>query len=549
MSLLIEALKQAQARKKPKPASESSAQEAASDGAPTAPAENASTSSSTAPKERAKATSASDAPGGLELSLQATEPTVTQAPSSSALELEATEEPSTEPASTPVPSAEQVNPTAQGAPQPPVSTPEPPVAMPSAEATQVAAPPPVAKAAAAAAPIPATPSGAPSGAAPSARAAAQPDPGLRTGMEGNPSPQQTAKALLEAAQSERLVRQRPGASSQRTLMLGGVLAVVVLGLGAGYWYLSQSNASFVPAATQPLPASNLGEDPVPATAETATVLDNDPAALGGETEPGIVEPVKQAVEDVVEGTKVAVAEMLGTDPASAQPETPVAAPAPTPAAFTQPTIGIERRRSDQLILERVEQPGSPLQSAYAALNRGELDQAERLYQQALTRQPRHPDALLGMASIAERRGLTEIAQRRYREVLQSDPGNPIALSSVLAGLQVDQLSGAESELRTALSRYPEHAALYFALGNVLAQRQRWPEAQQAYFEAATRAPSNPDYAFNLAVALDRLAKGELAIRFYRQALQLAESAPAAFAPAAVQRRLTALERQAEGAQP
>jgi Flp pilus assembly protein TadD len=73
-----------------------------------------------------------------------------------------------------------------------------------------------------------------------------------------------------------------------------------------------------------------------------------------------------------------------------------------------------------------------------------------------------------------------------------------------------------------------------------ARQGRWPEAQQSYFRAFSTAPTNPDYAFNLAVGLDRLNQGRLAQSYYQRALALAQTAPAGFDPNAVRKRLQEL---------
>ena len=580
MSLLIEALKQAEARKKPKPAAAGTADPAPADDHTSGHADPASTASADAVSQtpasssgKASTQTPASGPGRvddeltLELSLEPG-PDAHRPDHSTQLADELADGANLPPQASPARTADATSAApGKGSGSAGSATTAPAVAnepSPKSIATSASTPAPSALAAAPSNHADAAPAAAAAGTAPPVTAAdsAKPTPALRTGGDGNASPQQTAQALLKAAQSERLLRQRKAQSSGRKLaLLGGLIALPAL-LLAGYFYLSQpSNRFTAPPAADPAQTAasdvetKVAEDaasaaePVPPAADNPT-LGNESDALQESVAP-LIEPVKQALEAGLDKAGQTAAELSGQPPSpSTEDQAQAAAPPPRPAAFTQPTIGIEKRplRAEPKLV-RVEQPGSPLQDAYAALNQGQLDQAERLYRQALARQPRHPDALLGLASIAERRGLFEVAQRRYREVLHSDPGNPIALSAVLAGLQIDQLPAAESELRSALAQHPQHAALYFALGNVLAQRQRWSEAQQAYFEAANRAPSNPDYAFNLAVALDRLAKVELAARFYRQALQLAQTRPGGFAPSAAERRLQQIEDQLQGQRP
>ena len=53
-----------------------------------------------------------------------------------------------------------------------------------------------------------------------------------------------------------------------------------------------------------------------------------------------------------------------------------------------------------------------------------------------------------------------------------------------------------------------------------AEQNRWGDAQTAYFEAFRIAPGNADYAFNLAVSLDRLHQSQAALGYYEKALNL-----------------------------
>jgi tetratricopeptide (TPR) repeat protein len=186
---------------------------------------------------------------------------------------------------------------------------------------------------------------------------------------------------------------------------------------------------------------------------------------------------------------------------------------------------------------------SPLAAAHAALRAGDLQRAESLYRQTLATERDQPDAHLGMALIEQSRGATAAALVQYRAVLALRPGDPQAWAG-LADLTGDgELEGMESRLRNLLATRPD-AALHFALGNILARQMRWSDAQESYFAAATGAPQNADYAFNLAVALDRLGKGRAAAPHYARALALAGDARAVqFDAVSARTRLQQLESQ------
>ena len=57
------------------------------------------------------------------------------------------------------------------------------------------------------------------------------------------------------------------------------------------------------------------------------------------------------------------------------------------------------------------------------------------------------------------------------------------------------------------------------------------------------APQHPDYAFNLAVALEHLGQIQPALDYYRRALSLATRYPAGFDVATAEQRVRALEKQ------
>ena len=161
---------------------------------------------------------------------------------------------------------------------------------------------------------------------------------------------------------------------------------------------------------------------------------------------------------------------------------------------------------------------SLLSNAYDAYQRGQLDEAQRLYTQAATRE-RSVDALLGLAAIAGARNRDEEAARLYREVLDRDPHNAAAQAALLDLLGNTDRQATESRLKTLIDRAPS-AGLYQTLGNVYAEQNRWGDAQTAYFEAFRIAPGNADYAFNLAVSLDRLHQSQAALGYYEKALNL-----------------------------
>ena len=91
-------------------------------------------------------------------------------------------------------------------------------------------------------------------------------------------------------------------------------------------------------------------------------------------------------------------------------------------------------------------------------------------------------------------------------------------------------------------RFGNASFLHFTLGNQFAAQGRWAEAQQAYFQAYASDPEHADFAYNLAISLDRMHQTKPALEFYRRALALAESRPVSFDKGQVSKRVLQLER-------
>ncbi len=172
-----------------------------------------------------------------------------------------------------------------------------------------------------------------------------------------------------------------------------------------------------------------------------------------------------------------------------------------------------------------------VEQAYEAFQRNDLAAARDGYQRALAREPTNRDALLGLAAIDVRSGQLNSAEARYLKLLEIDPRDSHAVASLISLRgQLDPVAS-ESRLKSLIASQPEAALLHFSLGNQYAQQSRWSEAQAAYFKAHSVDPENADYAFNLAVSLDQLHQGKLALEFYQRALALTDRRAASFNPA------------------
>jgi tetratricopeptide (TPR) repeat protein len=181
-----------------------------------------------------------------------------------------------------------------------------------------------------------------------------------------------------------------------------------------------------------------------------------------------------------------------------------------------------------------------LSKGYSAFQQGDDRAAQRAYTRVLRKDPDNRDALLGIAAVNLRMGNTQTAQQRYRQVLQLYPQEPYAQVGLINTL--DHFSPeTESQLKILLEQTPQSAFLHFSLGNVYASQRRWAQAQQAYFDALRYDKKQANYAYNLAISLDHLNQPRTALTYYQRALKLAaQNQMVSFNAQTVQKRVGTL---------
>lgn len=181
-----------------------------------------------------------------------------------------------------------------------------------------------------------------------------------------------------------------------------------------------------------------------------------------------------------------------------------------------------------------------LMSAYEAYNVGKDSEAQKLYKQVLQHDVRNVDALLGMGAIAQRQSRMADANGWYGKVLEVEPRNNIAQAALIDGQPQGNELNNETHLKNMLAKQPDDANLHVALGNLYAEQNQWPAAQQAYFDAY-RLHASADNAFNLAVSLDQMGKPKLALPYYQRALTLAQTGANGIDKAALEARIAAIQ--------
>ncbi|MBB3219650.1 tetratricopeptide repeat protein [Pseudoduganella umbonata] len=323
------------------------------------------------------------------------------------------------------------------------------------------------------------------------------------------------------------------------------------GQGADTGAPGQSAPAPVTAMAPPLDDVAPSPDPAMPVAEPAPLARPAPRAARAPAGPSAAQLVaiedpdirREALRDAMERADRS-RQMERTAAAAEAPAVPFAidtGPPAAPAAAATPSAAPDGGRADVHVARGSSTPAiSPaVQAGYAAFAAGDLAAASRQYGTALRNDPNNRDALLGSAAIAARERRDDEAARLYLRLLAIDPRDADAIAGLTA-LRPGDGDRAEVRLKGVLRDNPNAAPVHFALGNLYARQRRWQEAQQAYFHAWSAAPGNADYAFNLAVGLDRLNQGRLAREYYQRALALAADGAAAFDRAAVQRRLLEL---------
>ena len=357
----------------------------------------------------------------------------------------------------------------------------------------------------------------------------------------------------------------------------GLLGLCAVGYGGYVWWQMQPrsmyNAAAVDAAKKagPAPAANTEPLPVaqpaPAAAPTSPLNPAGPqntsapaAPTAASAQQGIPAPLSTppAAAVATKGTPVPATPRTSTQtpvaavsapsaPAARQAARQEGGPAATPRAPRPAGAranGQERPQSATPI--SITPPSATVdpqtEQAYQAFQQGNFSAARDLYQRVLQREPANRDALLGLAAIDIRARDYEMAETRYLKLLEIDPRDPYALAGIVSlHGQTDPVQS-ESRLKTLIAAQPDVAHLHFALGNQFAAQNRWPEAQASYFKAYSLEPDNPDFAFNLAIGLDRLRQSRLALDYYQRALTLATTKSAGFDKALAAARIKELSR-------
>jgi tetratricopeptide (TPR) repeat protein len=317
----------------------------------------------------------------------------------------------------------------------------------------------------------------------------------------------------------------------------GALGLFALGTIGYFWYQLQPRTAYrvPPPSAQPAP---------PPAAKPAPAVEPTVAAATTVKPPAGTQPDVPPNGSAKPAAATPVSPPAATAPVAARsgPQfVPKGAPASGPAAAPPPGPARRQSQSNIVITSASVQPDPILDGAYQAFNAGDLAKARSGYQQVLQSRPENRDALLGMAAVEMQAAHYDLVESYFIRLLELDPRDPQAQAGLIGLRGQGDPMAAESRLKSMIATNPEATFLQFTLGNQYAAQSRWEEAQQAYFKAFAGDPEHPDFAYNLAVSLDRLHQAKPALEYYRRALALAQDRPISFDKAQVSKRISQLQ--------
>ena len=157
----------------------------------------------------------------------------------------------------------------------------------------------------------------------------------------------------------------------------------------------------------------------------------------------------------------------------------------------------------------------------ALAQQGRLDEAARLFEQAIARQPGQAEAHYNLGIAHRRRGRMDDAVRCWRRAAELKPDfAPARVNLGGALLELNDPRGAEAEFRQVLKTEPDSVPALINLGNALRDQGRAEEAVDAYRRADALKPDVATTYNNLGLALRDLGRLDESEAAYRRALQL-----------------------------
>ncbi len=154
-------------------------------------------------------------------------------------------------------------------------------------------------------------------------------------------------------------------------------------------------------------------------------------------------------------------------------------------------------------------------------DKGKLEEAIRLYRQALACKPEYPEAHFFLGRALERKGQTAAAMSEYSEALRLRPDFDAA--HILVGLLLakeKKFDQAVVHYQAALKSAPESAPAQSDWGMALMKQGRWQESIAHYEEAVRLDPELAEAHNNLGIGYLQMGRAAEGVRELRAALRI-----------------------------
>ena len=166
-------------------------------------------------------------------------------------------------------------------------------------------------------------------------------------------------------------------------------------------------------------------------------------------------------------------------------------------------------------------PGESLRQAFALHQRGDLTQAEKLYQEILRLHPQSFDACHLLGVLRAQQGRASEARTLIEQALALKPGDVAALASHGKLLmQLGDFAAAQKSYDQALAARPGSPDLLYARGNAEREAGQLAAAEQSYLAAIKAQPNFADAFSNRGAVLQLMGRADDALANLDRAIAL-----------------------------
>jgi tetratricopeptide (TPR) repeat protein len=164
-------------------------------------------------------------------------------------------------------------------------------------------------------------------------------------------------------------------------------------------------------------------------------------------------------------------------------------------------------------------PEAKIAAANRALDLERYQAAFDMFDELYATNQRDERILMGRAVALQKLDRVGEAIQAYDELIALNPNNPDIMINALGLVRKQNPTEALSRLLTLRQKYPTNATVAAQVGLVNAELKNYEDGLRYLNIAADLESTNPKHYFNMAVIAERMARPDLAVRYYEQALK------------------------------